>query len=95
MEELTPEEVKTLIKASRLAREKGIKQVTSVKEICKIAGISRKTGYQWLKDEEASIKKKDEEFQKLIHLKVDHQKLLQKHAKCMVQNHIKKVFQDM
>ena len=86
MEELTSEEIKILIKASRLAREKGIKQGASVKEICKIAGISRKTGYQWLKDEEASIKKKEAEFQKLIHLKVDHQKLLQKHAKLRFEN---------
>ncbi|WP_457553348.1 hypothetical protein [Desulfobacula sp.] len=78
MEELKPEEVKTLIKASRLAREKGIKQGASIKEICKAGGISRKTGYQWLKDEEASIKKKEVELQKLIHLKVDHQKLLRR-----------------
>lgn len=86
MEELTPEEIKLLIKASQLAREKGIKQGASVKEICKIAGISRKTGYQWLKDEEASIKKKEQEFQKFVHLKVDHQKLLQKHARLQFEN---------
>lgn len=86
MEELTSEEIKILIKASQLAREKGIKQGTSVKEICKIAGISRKTGYQWLKDEEASIKKKEEELQKLIHLQVDHQKLLEKNARLRFEN---------
>ncbi len=86
MEELTSEEIKILIKASRLAREKGIKRGASIKEICKIAGISRKTGYQWLKDEEASIKKKDEEFQKFIHLQVDHQKLLQKNARLCFEN---------
>jgi len=86
MEELTSEEIKILIKASQLAREKGIKQGASVKEICKIAGISRKTGYQWLKDEEALIKKKKEELQKLIHLQVDHQKLLEKHARLRFEN---------
>lgn len=86
MEELTSEEIKILIKASRLAREKGLKQATSVKEICKIAGISRKTGYQWLKDEEALIKKKEEELQQLIHLQVDHQKLLEKYARLRFEN---------
>lgn len=86
MEELTSEEIKTFIKASQLARGKGIKQGASIKEICKIAGISRKTGYQWLKDEEASVKNKEEEFQKLVHLKVDHQKLLQKHARLQFEN---------
>lgn len=80
-EKLTHDEVKTLIKASQLAREKGLKPGVSVKEICQQAGISRKTGYQWLKEEQSSKRKKEEEFQKLVHLKVDHQKLLQEKAR--------------
>jgi len=48
MEKLTPEEVKVLIKASQIAKEKGITKGASVKEICEKAGISRKTGYQWV-----------------------------------------------
>ncbi len=75
MEKLTSEEVKALIKASRIAREKGLKPGANVKEICKKAGISRKTGYQWLKEDDAAKKRKDEDLQKLVHLKVDHQKL--------------------
>jgi len=86
MENLTPEEVKTLMKASRIAREKGIKSGANVKEICEKAGISRKTGYQWLKDEEASKKKKDDELQKLVHLSVEHQKLLGKNNKLRFEN---------
>ena len=86
MEKLTPEEVKALIKASRIARGKGIKQGANVKEICEKAGISRKTGYQWLKEEEASKKKKEDELQKLVHLKVEHQKLLKKNARLCFEN---------
>ena len=80
-EKLTHDEVNTLIKASRLAREKGIKLGVNVKEICQQAGISRKTGYQWLKEEQKSNKKKEEEFQKLVHMKVAHQKNLQEKAR--------------
>jgi len=86
MEKLTPEEVKALIKASRIAREKGLKSGANVKEICKKAGISRKTGYQWLKEEDAAKKKKDEELQKLIHLEVDHQKLIAENARLRFEN---------
>ena len=86
MEKLTPEEVKALIKATRIAREKGLKSVTNVKEICEKAGISRKTGYQWLKEDDAAKKRKEEELQKLIHLKVDHQKLLAENARLRFEN---------
>jgi transposase len=78
---LTHDEVNTLIKASRLAREKGIKLGINVKEICQQAGISRKTGYKWLKEEQESNKKKEKEFQKLVHMKVNHQKSLQEQAR--------------
>jgi transposase-like protein len=80
-EKLTHDEVNTLIKASKLAREKGIKLGVNVKEICQQAGISRKTGYQWLKEEQESNRKKEEEFQKLVHMEVDHQKNLQEQAR--------------
>jgi transposase len=80
-EKLTHDEVATLIKASQLAREKDIKLGVSVKEICQQAGISRKTGYQWLKKEQEFNKKKDQEFQKLVHMKVEHQKNLQEKAR--------------
>ncbi len=80
-EKLTHDEVNTLIKASQLAREKGIKLGVNVKEICQQAGISRKTGYQWLKEEQESNKKKEEKFQKFVHMEVDHQKNLQEQAR--------------
>ena len=66
-EKLTHDEVNTLIKASQLAREKGIKLGVNVKEICQQAGISRKTGYQWLKEEQESNRKKEEKFDVFFH----------------------------
>lgn len=81
MSKLTHDEVKILIKACQLARKKGIKSGISVKEICQKAGISRKTGYQWLKEEQISNQRKQEEYKKLVHMKVDHQKLLNQKAK--------------
>jgi len=80
-EKLTPDEVNTLIKATQLAREKGIKLGINVKEICQQAGISRKTGYQWLKEEQKNKKKKEEEFKELVHMIVEHQKNLQEKAR--------------
>jgi len=86
MEKLTPEEIKTLIKASQIAREKGIKLGASVKEICEQGGISRKTGYQWLKAEDVSKAKKEENFQEFVHREVNHQKLLKENAKLKFEN---------
>lgn len=80
MEELTPEEVKLLIKASWIARQKGIKQSLSVKEICQKAGISRKTGYQWLKQEEAARAKRQGEDQNQADISDKYEKLLKENA---------------
>lgn len=80
MEELTPEEVKLLIKASWIARKKGIRQSLSVKEICQKAGISRKTGYQWLKQEEAALSKKQEEDQNHADISDRYDKLLKENT---------------
>lgn len=80
MEELTPEEVKLLIKASWIARQKGIKQSLSVKEICQKAGISRKTGYQWLKQDEAARAKRQGEDQNQADISDKYEKLLKENA---------------
>lgn len=46
-EELSPEEVAILIRARRILRQKGLAADCDVSAICKAAGVSRKTGYQW------------------------------------------------
>ncbi len=86
MENLTPEEVKVLIKASQIAKEKGITKGASVKEICEKAGISRKTGYQWVGEADKSVKDTVDTIRKLSDLKVKHQEISKKYADLSVEN---------
>lgn len=46
-EKITPEEVAALIRARKILKEKGLGPDADVSAICKAAGVSRKTGYQW------------------------------------------------
>lgn len=46
-EKLTPEEVAIVIRARRILKDKGLAANTDVTGVCKAAGVSRKTGYQW------------------------------------------------
>jgi len=86
MEKLTPEEVKVLIKASQIAKKKGITKGASVKEICEKAGISRKTGYQWVGEADKSVKDNEDAIRKLSDLEVKHQKISKKYADISVEN---------
>lgn len=86
MDKLTPDETKVLIKASQIAREKGIPKGASVKEICDKAGISRKTGYQWTNEANASTKNNEDANEKLVLLKVEHQKILKINDDLRVEN---------
>ena len=43
----SPEQVATVIKARKILKAQGLASDTDVKTICQIAGISRKTAYQW------------------------------------------------
>ena len=46
-ERLSSEEVALLIRARKILKEKGLPKEVDVKTICEVAGVSRKTGYQW------------------------------------------------
>jgi len=73
---LTSEEVAILIRARQVQREKGVPADLNVSEICETAGISRKTGYEWVeKGIETSLKKQDELEGELDRLKAEHEKL--------------------
>ena len=76
MGKMTPEEVAILIKARNISKDKGIKKGVSVKEICEHAGISRKTGYQWLQKYEAARNEKEYNAKENAKLVKDHQELL-------------------
>jgi hypothetical protein len=86
MEKLTPEEVKVLIKASQIAKKKGITKGASVKEICEKAGISRKTGYQWVGEADKSVKEQEEAIRQLSDLEVENQEISKKYADLSVEN---------
>jgi transposase len=75
-ESLTSEEVAILIRARQIQREKGLPANVNVSEICEVAGISRKTGYEWVeKSIETSLKKQKELEEELDRLKAEHEKL--------------------
>jgi len=61
---LSREEIAILIKAQQISKEKGISSGTTISEICRIGGVSRKTGYKYLnaidKDEKESRLKEKE-----------------------------------
>jgi hypothetical protein len=86
MEKLTPEEVKILIKASQIAREKGIAKGASVKEICDKGGISRKTGYQWVNESDGAVANKEDVIDKLADLQAGHQKISKKYDDLRIEN---------
>jgi transposase len=86
MEKLTPEEVRVLIKASQIAKDKGITKGASVKEICEKAGISRKTGYQWVGEADKSVKDNEDAIRKLSDLEVEQQKISKKYNDLSVEN---------
>lgn len=73
---LTPEEVAILICARKIARESGLDPDADVSAICKAAGISRKTGYEWaVKFGMPTVAEKESLSSELNRLKGDHEKL--------------------
>lgn len=56
--ELSRDEVAALIRARKIIKGRGLSRDVDVKTICKAAGISRKTGYQWADKLESAVKKK-------------------------------------
>jgi len=65
MNELTAEEVALLIKSRQILKEKGLAKDIDVKGICEAAGVSRKTGYQWVKKDPPEDKDESEEMARL------------------------------
>jgi len=78
-ESLLPEEVAVVIRARQILKSKGIAANIDIAGICKAAGVSRKTGYQWTEKHLGSQKDHYEELEKLHsdydNLKKDHDRL--------------------
>jgi predicted DNA-binding transcriptional regulator AlpA len=73
---LNPEEVATVIKARKILNAQDLAPDTNVKTICQVAGISRKTGYQWAnKSMESSNLEKQMLHEELEQLRSQHEDL--------------------
>jgi len=84
--ELTPEEVAILIHGRKILKDRGIPKDADVSSICKMAGISRKTGYQWA-DRVASAKEKESiPKRELDRLNEEHDKLKQFYKRASFEN---------
>ncbi len=74
-EKLTADEVAALIRARQLLKQKGLPLDADIKTICQHAGISRKTGYQWIqKDANAGAQETHFRYE-LDRLKAEHEDL--------------------
>lgn len=79
-EHLSPEEVALLIRARKLLKEKGLPNGVDVKTICEIAGVSRKTGYQWANGLKFAEGPADPQAEEMSRLQLEHEQLK---ARCL------------
>lgn len=72
-DKLSSEEVAAVIKARKILKERDFPPDTDVATICRTAGISRKTGYQWANKLKVSPDSQDESLRK------EHEQLIRAH----------------
>jgi len=73
---MTAEEVAIMIRARQLLRDKDLAPDADVTAICKAAGISRKTGYQWAERHTiGAIEQKKHLESQLAQIAAEHAKL--------------------
>ncbi len=90
---LSPEEVAVLIQARQIQKEKGLAKDLDVSEVCRAAGVSRKTGYQWA-DKHGSAGRRqelDDVSDRLQQLEAEHAELKQHHARVCFENEGRKL----
>lgn len=92
VERLSPEEVAVLIRARKILKAKGLPKDVDVKKICEVAGISRKTGYQWAeklnKGRDESENALEEEFKRM---KGEHEALEKRYDDVRFENEGRKI----
>ena len=77
-EPLSPEEVAILIRARQIQKDKGLIDDIDISGICKAAGISRKTGYQWAEKHLSTAAREQQGLEdRLARLQSDYAKLKQ------------------
>ncbi len=91
-ESLSPNEVAIVIRARQIQKEKGLVEVLDVAGICKAAGISRKTGYQWAeKHTNGAIEQQQLLADRLVRLETEHAKLKEDFAQVSFENRGRKL----
>ena len=91
-ESLSPEEVAIVIRGRQILRKKGLAVDTDVAGICKAAGVSRKTGYQWVEKHLGIQKSHNEELEaKLEKLQSDYDNLKKGHDQLGFENRAHKL----
>jgi hypothetical protein len=84
---LTHEEVAIVIRSRQILKDKGLPRDADVTTVCREAGISRKTGYQWAqKFGNPSGVQDDALCQELDRLKAEHAKLKKDHEDVCIEN---------
>jgi hypothetical protein len=89
---LSSEEVAILIRARQILKDKHIEADADVSAICKAAGISRKTGYQWADKHLSGSADRQKELQdKLAGLKADYDQLKKEYDDVSFENRGRKL----
>ncbi len=79
-EELTREEVAALIRARQIQKKQGLDPDASISDICQVANISRKTGYEWLAKFGTQQQDKQHDLTDMLStLQEEHETLQQEH----------------
>jgi len=83
---LSPQEVALLIRARKVLKKKGLPKEADVKTICEVAGVSRKTGYQWANGFKLADDPPDPLTQEMSRLKSEHEQLKERCRRLEVEN---------
>jgi len=92
--DLSQEEVGVLIRGKKILRAKGLPMDADVKSICEVAGVSRKTGYQWAGKLEAASKQNEVEDslrKEIERLKAGHAELEKRYDDLRFENEGRKI----
>lgn len=91
--ELSPADVAILIQARQIQKEKGLSKDFDVSEVCRAAGVSRKTGYHWAdRHGHASRQRElDEVSDRLRRLEAEHADIKQRHERVCFENEGRKL----
>lgn len=89
---MTAEEVGLLIRARQISRNKGLRGDADVTAICELAGVSRKTGYEWAQKHAVGDREEVDRLQQEVErLKNAHEVLLKQNAALRFENEGRKL----